>query len=412
MGGVLHTSRLIPIFFLAVLAATPLSFAAGNWYDTLPVWMGISLTISAIVIGLAYMVARLFQVQVLEAWVKIELSELAASAFIAVFCIALIATVNTSAQFLGGQQNGDIVDLARTGYLNNSVYSDGSKIYAALGTAYFNVAKSASYAYTAGLSLGVASFSYSQSPASGLFPLASELGQAMDSVSTFMLLAVAQASFLLFFKNAAAIMLPVGIFLRSFSFTRKIGGVVLAGVIATSVIYPASFMVSREVYDTFSSEMVSSIPAALNELPAVENPPSTGVVCNPYMQMFVQSPVILVGGETGWYITICVPLSWIPGFSEVCKQVINILFLVVKALFPIVMYCTVLMPFANKLASPDLAADYYNPLYDHMLPAVTKYAVLSTISFLIPIIITMTMVRNLAITFGGEPQLYGLSKLV
>jgi len=38
--------------------------------------------------------------------------------------------------------------------------------------------------------------------------------------------------------------------------------------------------------------------------------------------------------------------------------------------------------------------------------------VLSIVVFLIPIIMTITLVRNLAITFGGEPQLYGLSKLV
>ena len=37
---------------------------------------------------------------------------------------------------------------------------------------------------------------------------------------------------------------------------------------------------------------------------------------------------------------------------------------------------------------------------------------LSIITFLIPIIITIVMLRNLAITFGAEPQLYGLAKLV
>jgi hypothetical protein len=72
----------------------------------------------------------------------------------------------------------------------------------------------------------------------------------------------------------------------------------------------------------------------------------------------------------------------------------------------------VLTPFAKDLIAADLSEKFYYPLFTYALPAVTKYAVLSLIVFLIPIIITITMVRNLAIAFGGEPQLYGLSRLV
>jgi hypothetical protein len=38
--------------------------------------------------------------------------------------------------------------------------------------------------------------------------------------------------------------------------------------------------------------------------------------------------------------------------------------------------------------------------------------VLSLVFSLIPVIIAMSLLRNLAITFGGEPQLYGISRMI
>jgi len=99
---------------------------------------------SAAFLGLAYMAAKLFELQVLEAWVRIELGELVKSMFIAVFCVALIASVNTASQFLSGESGSTDVIGAAQGFMQ-ALYSDGHALYTKLSIAYFNVAKVASY---------------------------------------------------------------------------------------------------------------------------------------------------------------------------------------------------------------------------------------------------------------------------
>lgn len=421
-----HT--LILALFSLILLAPPLH-AQVTWDWALDeaglyVWTALAITLCAIFIGLAYMAAKILELPVLEAWVKLELNELFISAIITVFCVGLIASANAASQFLTGEP-GTVITAAGD-FLQNQVYADGQYIYGKLGEAYFNTAKVASYSYTAGISIAIISYSQSASPASGMAPLVAELGQGMDAVANFMMLAAAQHAFITFFGTAAAVMLPVGIVLRTFSLTRKIGGVVLAAVIATSVIYPAGFLLSKEIYGYpgppanpgYRDEMLSG--AANIRVEPADNPPGAEIVCNPYMQRVVSSPLPPTG-ELGWQITIC-PIVCLPfaitglGYGAcvtTCFQIVATTYYILKATFPIIAYYTVLAPFADKIGTAsNLIPAYYEPLQQWALPAVSKYAVLSLVNFLIPLIIAIVMIRNLAITFGGEPQLYGLSKLV
>ena len=383
-----------------------------NWYDSVYLWTALAVALSAAFIGLAYMAGKLFEIQLLEGWVKLELQELMASIVIAVFCVALIASANGAAQFLSGETGAtDVVDAARS-FIKNGIYEDGRSLYRNLGLAYFNIARVASYSYSAGMTYGFVSASFSESPASGLAPLVSEVGQAMDSASNFMLLAASQSAFMAFFKSAALVMLPVGIFLRSFSLTRKIGGTILAAVIASSVIYPVGMLLSKEIYSTYQPDLQASTQGITKVAPA-PNPPLANAVCNPLMTQFVMSPLPFVGGELGWYIVVCIPLCAILQCHAICYQILQWTFVIINSFFPIIMYLGILGPFASGINDfSGIQNAYYNPIRDYALPAVAKYGVLSLVVFLIPLIIAMVMLRNLAIAFGGEPQLYGMSKLI
>jgi hypothetical protein len=402
----------------SILALFSLIFLAGalhaQWAISeadLYIWTILAITICAAFIGLAYMAAKLFELSILEAWVKIEINELFASAVIAVFCIALIASVNGAAQFLVGDNTVDVTQIAQA-FLRDTLYADGHTLYSKLGVAYFNLAKVTSYTFTAGTSMGIMSLSVSESPASGMSPLLSALGQAMDSTASFMMLAASQHAFLQFFRTASLVMLPVGIFLRSFSLTRKMGGTLLAAVIASSVIYPASFFVSSGVYNTYRLSMATKTNNI--NVATAGDPPLASVVCSPFMQRFVQGPVPFLGGEMGWSFLICTPICLIPGGQAICltcQKVIQIMFYIVKSVFPIMMWVLLSIAYSG-MGTDDLMTGYYQPLLQHGLPAVTEYSVLSIVVFLIPLIMALSLLRNLAITFGGEPQLYGLSKLV
>ncbi|MFA6214355.1 MAG: hypothetical protein WC717_03690 [Candidatus Micrarchaeia archaeon] len=390
--------------------------ASGNWYDNIYVWAALAVIMASAFLGLAYMASQLFSVRVLEAWVKIELGELVKSMLIAVFCVALIASVNGASAFLSGEDGStDVISSAQA--FMYRLYGDGKALYTKLAVAYFNIAKVASYSYTAGMAdpFGYATVSYSSSPASGMSPLVGEVGQALDSVANFMLLAASQAAFLKFFGSASIVMLPVGIFLRSFSFTRKLGGTLLAATIAAVVIYPSAILLSREVYGTFSQDLLSDI--AKVEVEPAKNPPSAEIVCNPVQQYFVQSPLPFLGGEIGWWVIVATPICALsgPGFIS-CMigmyQTISYVFGLLKAIFPFIIYTTVFITMELDTTLDKLMENYYDPLQQFALPAVAKFSVLSLVAFLIPIIISLSLLRALAAAFGGEAQLYGLSKLV
>lgn len=387
-----------------------------DWFNDLYLWAGFAVIAASAFIGIAYMLSKFFEIPVLEAWVKIELHELASSMVIAVFCVSMIATVNSAAQFLSGGST-DVIDAARSGFLQGELYKDGALLYKNLVGVYFELAKLTSYSYSAGLTYGLISAGYTSSPAAGLSPLQSEVGQALDAVANFMMLAASQSAFLHFFGNAAAVMLPVGIFLRSFSLTRKVGGVVLAGVISAAVIFPAGILISREIYDTFRPDLLSKIGGVhVKEGP---DPPLKDVICSDIMKVFVSSPIPPVGGEMGWFLAPCITIGWLVPFfcSGLWYKIIEAIFFTINSLFPIIVYPILLISVATFESglwggSSGILRDYVSPIRDYALPAVSQYAVLSLVSFLLPLIITVTMVKNLAITFGGEPQLYGISKLI
>ena len=243
---------------------------SGDWAFNLFAWTGAAVIMAATFLGLAYMAAKAFELQMLEAWVRVEVGELMKSMVIAFFCITLIASTNIASQFLSGG-TGDMITSAQASL--KVMYVDAQALYMKLAVAYFNLSKVASYSYMAGTSAaGYFTISYNSAPGSGLSPLVGETGQALDAVASYMLLAATQAAFLQFFATASVVMLPIGIFLRSFSFTRRLGGTLLAATIGASVIFPTSVLLSGEVYKTFQPDIKAGTEKIV--VKAAENPPS------------------------------------------------------------------------------------------------------------------------------------------
>ena len=234
-------------------------------------------------------------------------------------------------------------------------------------------------------------------------------------------------------------MLPVGVFLRCFSLSRKMGGLVLASIIASAVIYPAAFAISNEVYKGFRADFQATTAAINVKDPG--NPPLTKFVCSSTMKSFIESPLsILVdiigqnagsagkvaslivasilGGEIGWSIVICLPLQFFGVPYSTCSLIVEKVYVLIKSLFPVLVGST-LVSYSPDLSGGDVRNWYLGgtpgaegSLLTMALPAAAKFSVLALVFSLIPIIITMSLLRSLAITFGGEPQLYGISKLI
>jgi len=185
-------------------------------------------------------------------------------------------------------------------------------------------------------------------------------------------------------------------------------------------------LLSQQVYNTFAPEMKgldangAGTPFENVRVKDAENPPASSVVCNTFMQYFVQSPIPFLGGEIGWWIVVGTPICAIAAITgggfvacmAAVYQIIGMIFMIVKALFPILLFASVFVTMENGTKPDKLLEDFYTPLHDYALPTVAKFSMLSLATFIIPIIITLSLLRNLATAFGGEAQLYGLSKLV
>ena len=170
-------------------------------------------------------------------------------------------------------------------------------------------------------------------------------------------------------------------------------------------------MVSREIYDNYRPAMRSAFAGI--SVPDPGNPPLTGVVCSPAMQTFLMSPLPFVGGEMGWFMLTCLAVGWIPGMQFFCSNVffniLQISFEIIKTTFGAIVGLTVLLPYAGHLAdfSGNVIPNYYTPLQQFAMPSIVQYSVLSLVVFLVPVIIAVTLLRNFALLFGGEPQTTG-----
>ena len=386
-------------------------------YDGMYAWTALSIGISFLLIALLYMAGKFLEIPILDAWAKTEVQEIAASAVIAVLCISLIATTNSAAQFLSGESGATDVISAAKDFLETKLYADGRTLYVNLARAYFNIARVVSYTFSISVSnlpFLPLTLSYSQSPGAGLSPLLGQVSQGMDTVANFMTLAAAQFAVLTFFGTAAAIMLPIGIFLRSFSFTRRIGGTLLAAAIAAAVIYPSSVLLSKAIYETYRADLTTTIGEV--KVRAPPEPPLSDIICSPAMTVFLMSPIPFIGGETGWFTTFCIALGWIPGLQFFCspafESIIKVVFILVNFFFSVIMMPILLIQSLLVSNWSTVNSTYYAPMSTFALQAVVKYSVLSLVSFIIPVMVTVTLIKGLASYFGGEQQLYGLSKLI
>lgn len=391
---------------------------------TLYAFLVMAVVLSAAFIGMAYMVSQLFNAPALGAWVKIEVQELAMSAMIVVFLVAMVATVNSAVRFATGSNDAYS---AAIGYLDE-VRDLGLVLHQKLVEVGFWVNMAVGFSYSTAVSVTPIKVggNWSSAPASGMGGLAGAVGNAVDSVALMALLVGAQKVFLVFFMSIVAIVMPLGVVLRTFPLTRRIGALLLGAGVGIAVVYPTALVLSKEIYENYAAQIEGRIDNAAKGVPHLGAPPASDVMCNPKVQ-FVASGFGL--GEIGWWLAICsvsCPISAAiqcagtgPGygacfaakfaycFNYSCREATDKWYSIGTSAFAVGMG-----EISREYISDADAAEYFNAINEHALPAATEYIVLMLVLFLLPLIFTIVLVRNFISLFGGESQLYGLFKLV
>ena len=383
---------------------------------TLYAFLAMAVVVSAAFIGLAYMLSQLLDVPALSAWVKIEVQELVISAVIVVFLVAMVASINTAVQFTTGDASA--YDAAKN-YLNDSG-NMGIALHEEIVEAGFWVNVAGGFSYSSAVSITPIKVggNWGSAPMSGLGGLVGALGNAADSVALTVLLVSAQKAFLVFFMSIAAIMMPLGVVMRTFPLTRKLGALFLGAGAGAAIAYPTALVVAKEVYGNYSEALGEKVSNAAIGIPHLDNPPASKLMCNPKVQFFTSG---FGAGELGWWVAICTPVcavactsSNVAYFACFAECFMHTCRVPTEKWYSVGASAVAMgMGIAAKSYIREFdAREYFEPVNARMLPAATEYIVLMVVLFLLPLIFALVLTRNFIVIFGGESQLYGLFRLV
>jgi len=206
-------------------------------------WYGITFAVISVVlalVSLAYMVGVGFHLPKLQAWAKDEIYQAIASGLIAVLLLSFVTTIDATMTSIYGSDPFGIAG-GYIGELTNAMFGWFTMILsldsflAILESLLFKAMPTQT--------------GFNITPFGGLAPVTAMLSLAMEATLGGIGLLLGQGSFLSFIKTQFQILLPIGIALRAFPFSRSAGGAIIAVFLGFYVFYPFLWVFDKALYD-------------------------------------------------------------------------------------------------------------------------------------------------------------------
>ncbi len=241
---------------------------------------GIAVLISFAITSLAYMLAQFFQMPALVAWAKNEFGQAIASAFAVggvigfVYFLSIVSTEMTGLPGCSDPWQACHIQAAKT-YLNNTfweVFEESRGIFrlnmwmGLISTFSFSIAFRES---TLAVIWTV--------PFAGLSIPLETIDMAFNTLTKVMMSLKFQEILLEYIQKAIFPMLLVyGVLLRTFFFTRRLGGLLIAIALSLYTVYPLMYVLGQFVYvnTTLGSKYVVIEPSGFESL--LEDPNNPG----------------------------------------------------------------------------------------------------------------------------------------
>jgi len=254
----------------------------------------------------------------------------------------------------------------------------------------------------------------------------------VDLIGTTIAAFTAQNMLLLFIEKAAlAVFLPFGMVLRAFPFTRKTGSTVIAVVVAAYFVFPIAILIDEQMWI-----MIADPPCANNGLP-VGSPTACykdADCCSNNCRGNVCSSAVTDFKEYRSIYSICSdPAKIDKTLNAIAKQQDD---RTLEAYFsgnpaPAVptqpeaklkdglgaltkQHRTAFTEFTMSLLNPlpsQTAQTVFSQIEVLVLDA-AQFALLGMIFTVVTVVLSLTMMKDIAVLIGGEPRIFGLSKLV
>ncbi|MCX6777343.1 MAG: hypothetical protein NT157_00475, partial [Candidatus Micrarchaeota archaeon] len=371
------------------LKATGL-IGAPNWDAWIP-FVLIALLIGYLLAAIAYMVSHLITSPELYAWAKNEFYEVSASAWFVGSAIFFIGVLNLMLVELGG------MNLVETASLYTArVSSDILAIYSVIVQGLFALGLFSYLGAQFGIGvpigpiiIGIQGGAY---PFGGLVPVMQALGTVTNMLSFGMFAIILQRTLLEFISDTMLrILLPIGIFLRCFTLTRKIGATLMALAIGLYVVYPLTLIMNAEIY--------ASVP----RLPQVEYnknfpikdfdvSPWMGVAMGPDFKKYCQH----------WYDWVA--FCWL-------RAILIWIFAFIKALVLMVAFVIKTILYAFTVGITGFSSDAFG-YFVALVPWAMQPMIAALFLPVLDIIIVFTAVRSLSEAIGGETRISGLLEFI
>ncbi len=363
----------------------------------------IGLFAAVAIAALAYMAGNFTQSQPLLIWAKAEFREIFTSAFIIVFVLVAIGSLDA---FISATTDSQDLTGAALNHADYFIQNSASTI-GYFTEATFYISKRASFSYSIS-TMQVPFFSnkyLSRSPSSGLSALMSPIYQAIDNLSKIIYAFSIEKMLLRFFSSTIpTLLLPIAFALRTFPLTRRIGTTLIAVCLGAYLWFPASIVFASQAYPRENLDLNAIKPVSSFDPGA---PPSKNLVCSPVFAAFA------LPGEEFYEWAICGALNLIPGFGQAafaaCKWVVFLSYLTAVQGFPLG-FEPALRNYA-EISTAELINNYYAPL-EAMLPLISSFYISALISLLLTIFITVIMTKGTSEVLGGETRILGISRLV
>ncbi|RLG20054.1 hypothetical protein DRN67_01005 [Candidatus Micrarchaeota archaeon] len=382
-------------------------------------WQPIALTalmISFFIVALGWMLSEFLRSPELHAWSKNEIYEVLISAFLLASVFFFAALGEQLAQgFTMGENH---VEWGRA-YLDNVKTLLELEMYPLILSVDIIASTFATWNFSYPAEISALSMIIATSPVSGLQMIAGSLVFMLDSVGMFIAVTLAQLAFLDFAETfGLALFVPLGIVLRTFPVSRRLGSTLIALGITIYFIYPLTLALNQEVFDAAyvplsniwmdqtlanpnlldPTEALLSGEIAVNEETVEENSDPGELESPPGAEAdesYLQEHVAGLENEPQSWWQKTFNLKWLFNSLRVVPLAASIFFN------------------ANLLVPPigwmkmfhDLVFRFYGPW-------LAQAAVLVLVLPVLDIIIAITFFRSLSLAIGGEPQIMGLTRIV
>ncbi len=370
-----------------------------------------ALLISYLIVALAFMVSKLFNSREAEGWAKIELREVLISTMYGALILSFFPVFNTLIDNFSEATNGKSTEEVFKEVLNLSIVPFRKTLQYSFT---FSIIQFLAWSPAATTYIDPWPF-ISMNP---FYEHRTYLNFFNMFTNTFLpilfaafMSIIGQLIFLNFFEKTIFIFIGLGLFLRSFVLTRKIGGTLLAIVLGMFFILKLLMVIEAGIYvngsfsfpdDNSSSgfdkiaEMSTMLIEGFMKLTTTINPIT-------YIPSFVSDCTAEMGGDSPINRIFCFlisPIMWI------IDMILAFIYLISGVVGFVISY-------AMSLFSGVL---YFSDLIDEKITSlIAIYADVITFAFFMPVlnfIIVIAGIKSLAETFGGDPGIVNMLSFI